>query len=108
MNELALTEADNGKSHTIPSGARVVLRLRENPTTGYQWHLDSDLPPVLSVTADDYSPTAGGGIGSGGVRVLEFRAGTAGIVKLVLSHKRPWEGQDKALSAFTVSIAVTG
>ena len=40
MAAVSLTKANNGQSIEVRQGDEIILRLPENPTTGYGWHID--------------------------------------------------------------------
>jgi inhibitor of cysteine peptidase len=100
-----LGQADEGRNVALRKGDALVIRLPENPTTGFRWAMDrgGDL-----VTADgsDFAPT-GAGVGGGGVRALRFRATVAGQAVLSLKRWRPWEGDASISARFTVVLHVT-
>ncbi len=86
MEPIHLTEADDGRAITVAAGQPLVLRLAENPTTGYRW----EAPAGVGVVGDAYRPGVGGA-GSGGERVFTLSAGaTAQQARFALS--RPWGG----------------
>ncbi|MGO9109867.1 MAG: protease inhibitor I42 family protein [Thermoguttaceae bacterium] len=107
MNDLALSEEDNGQSCSIPLGARIVVRLAENPTTGYCWDLRSVVTPVLEFEHDDYTSTSANGVGGGGTRIFQFVAVTAGTQTILLKLMRRWEDETKAISVFSAIVIVT-
>jgi predicted secreted protein len=75
-------------------GDDVVLRLPENATTGYRWHVES-LQGGLEVAASDYAPPGGPLPGAGGTRELRLRPTEAGQGRLELVLRQPW-GEDVA------------
>jgi inhibitor of cysteine peptidase len=79
-----------------------VLRLPENPTTGYRWA--GDPPAFLSLTRDDNAP--GDAPGAAGVRVLEFVAAAPGRGELTLACTRAWDPAAPAMERFNVTIVV--
>ena len=64
---MVLTESDRGRTVELAAGSLVTLRLRENPTTGYRWSMQST--GGLELVGDRYEP--GGAVGAAGVRVVE-------------------------------------
>ncbi|MEU6553778.1 protease inhibitor I42 family protein [Streptomyces sp. NPDC046915] len=75
-------------------GDDIVVRLPENATTGYRWHVES-LDGGLEVVADDYAPPGEILPGAGGTRVLRLRPAEAGEARLELVLQQPW-GDDVA------------
>ena len=87
MEPIQLNEADDGREVTVAAGQRVMVRLPENPTTGYRW----EPPAGVDVVADEYRSTGGTAVGAGGERVFTLAArATSGEVRFALT--RPWGG----------------
>jgi predicted secreted protein len=85
-----LTDADAGAERTVGVGQDLVIRLPENRTTGYRWHLD--LPDDGVVLDDDtFEPDTSGRPGQGGVRTFRLRATKAGTHRLAATRRRSWE-----------------
>jgi inhibitor of cysteine peptidase len=102
MSELNLTQADSGKSFEVHKDDAIVIRLKENPTTGYQWAVEK---------ADDristsFSLPEDAKIGGGGTRVFIFKPKTADTAHIQLKHWREWEGDDSIIERFDVTIVV--
>jgi predicted secreted protein len=72
----------------------VVVRLPENATTGYQWHLVT-VEGGLEVADSDYEPPGRVVPGAGGTRVLRLRPTKVGDGRLELVLRQPW-GDDVA------------
>jgi inhibitor of cysteine peptidase len=85
----------HNSSVTVAPGDRIVIRIPENPTTGYQWSL-RDIPSLLVLERDEFMPPSQPTPGAGGERVVVLRA-PAGIAsgsgEVVLVLQRPWETQ---------------
>ncbi len=106
MSDITLTKADNGKTLTLKPGQTLILRLAENPTTGYRWSIPSLNAQVLQLTDDRFESSSSAAIGGGGQRVLTFQAQQPGQISLSLKSKREWEDQALALESFSVMIQV--
>ena len=92
---MELTESDAGAEHALGVGQHFVVRLTENRTTGYRWHLA--LPEDGVVLEDDtFEPDASGRPGKGGVRTFRLRATKAGTHRLAASQRRSWESGSDA------------
>jgi inhibitor of cysteine peptidase len=87
---LELDEGDVLREHTVRVGDDVVLRLPENPTTGYRWTLSTSADDALSLESDTYVPGEAKP-GTPGVRVFRLRATAPGTVELRLHRRRRWE-----------------
>jgi inhibitor of cysteine peptidase len=103
-----LNEADDGRTVKVVVGAKVFVRLRGNPTTGFRWQLAEKPSDTLELLADEEyasdreKPAA---VGSGGTFTFALRAVKAGSCVLRLAYRRPWEKDKKAAQTFSVTIA---
>ena len=87
---MELTESDAGTEHSVDVGQELVVRLRENPTTGFRWDL-SVPADGLALDDDSYDAEVPGRPGSGGVRTFRLRATVPGTHRLGAALRRPWE-----------------
>ncbi len=69
-------------------GEILVIRLQENPTTGYQWIFC--IIGELTQVSDDFIP-ASDAAGAGGERCLRFVAQYTGIAQIEAVLRRSWE-----------------
>ncbi|MBK7954583.1 MAG: protease inhibitor I42 family protein [Candidatus Accumulibacter sp.] len=87
MEQIQLNEADDNRALTVAPGQQLVLRLPENPTTGYRW----EPPAGVGVVADEYRPSEGTAMGGGGERVFTLATlATTGDLRFKLT--RSWGG----------------
>ena len=111
MAAVSLTKANNGQSIEVRQGDEIILRLPENPTTGYGWHIDR--ADGLSAEMSEYAmgsdqPDPNRRLGKGGAREFRFRAKEPGARRLDLKHWREWEGERSVTERFGVDIAILG
>ena len=106
MPGLNLTQADNGKSFEARQGDLIVIRLDENPTTGYRWAIDKSDDAIIALQSVDYTQTPSTGVGGGGQRTFTFKAIKAGAAKIALKLSREWEGDKSIIDRFTASVQV--
>ncbi|NPV63207.1 MAG: hypothetical protein HPY61_11375 [Methanotrichaceae archaeon] len=66
------------------------IRLRANPTTGYQWYADYDYY-LLSLEAEDFERGSSAALGASGTYVLAFKPLRPGKTTISLVYRRPWE-----------------
>lgn len=71
-------------------GARFVIRLTENPTTGFRWQFEVTDPGIVELLGDDYV-SDGKLAGSGGVRSFSFRGTRPGTTAIRFTLRRAWE-----------------
>lgn len=105
MAELALTREHTGGQFHVRPGDTVIIRLPENPTTGYRWAADPVEGAGIAL-ADSTFDQAGSGIGAAGTRTVTYRAIQAGTAWVRLKQWREWEGEGSVIEHFEVMIAV--
>jgi predicted secreted protein len=85
--------ADNAEQAVeVTTGEEIVVRLEENPTTGYRWIVDELIGQLATVSsefeaADLHRP------GAGGHRAIALRATGSGPAELRVRYARPWGGK---------------
>jgi inhibitor of cysteine peptidase len=98
-----LTRDDSGARRAARLGEHIVIRLPENPTTGYRWAAEVD--PAMFELMDDQYEGAVRPVGGGGERVLTFAALRVGHGQIRLANRRAWEAADP-VDEFTVDLEV--
>ena len=103
---LTLTDADQGASRSAVVGQDVMIRLAENPTTGYRWTLEADPATAVDVLDSPYTP-GGSAPGAAGTREFHLRTKAPGSVRLHLKLLRSWQGGGSAVESreFVLQIA---
>ncbi|MBU1050363.1 protease inhibitor I42 family protein [Candidatus Bipolaricaulota bacterium] len=97
-----LSDRDSNRTISVKLGDIIVLRLDENPTTGYQWEIAAS--GTLDVLGDRMEP--GSAVGGTGMRIFEFQASTAGSHHLQLKQWRRWEGDESIIGRFECTLVV--
>jgi inhibitor of cysteine peptidase len=105
MAEIEIGEDQNGQVISFKNGDVLVIRLPENPTTGFRWNVKEADPSLLKLQSDDFSPAKAGGVGAGGVRLFRFAALGLGEAALALDLARAWEPA-KPRSQFRLRVSV--
>src|SRR5262249_45985894 len=106
VSTIMLMRADNGKTIEICVDDTLVIRLDENPTTGYQWAMEEPNEEVVALQSADYLRSRSAGVGGGGQRVWTLTAKKTGVVILRLKLWRAWEGETSIVERFTVTLHV--
>jgi inhibitor of cysteine peptidase len=104
--ETIISQDDAGKRITAPLGAKILVRLKENPSTGYTWKLTGTEGASVSFQRASFAAKTQAALGSDGVRTLAFLALSNGCTRLQFEHKRSWESDEKALERFEVTVCV--
>jgi inhibitor of cysteine peptidase len=99
-----LTQSDNGKSVQIQVGDRLVIQLKENPTTGYQWTFNQTNQQVLAFQNSEYTSASAVGVGGGGRRIFTFKGQQVGTTELHFNLWREWQGDSSAIERFTTTL----
>jgi inhibitor of cysteine peptidase len=106
---IELSEPEDGSSHSLPIGEELVVRLQENPTTGYRWQFSQSGPGGLEQVEDTFGQASGGEAGApgaGGRRILRFVGKQRGRVRVEARLGRSWEATAAASRTVAYSIDV--
>jgi inhibitor of cysteine peptidase len=106
MSEIVIVQSDRGTEFEAHPGDLIVIRLPENPTTGYRWELDAADDRVIALQDSDYSAASSAGIGGGGTRTFGLEVHRPGTVHVQLRLRREWEPEQAAVDCFEVTIRV--
>jgi inhibitor of cysteine peptidase len=107
--ELAVSQADNGKTLNLGTNKTVAISLPGNATTGYSWAVTKIDGTALEQTGSvQYVPdrARAGMVGSGGTSIATFRAVKPGQSTITLGYARPWETGTPPANSFTVTLVV--
>lgn len=105
---MRITEADNGTNVIINKNDTFLIKLEENPTTGYRWSLDNpDFHTYFKVEYDNYichsdDPAPG----DGGTRIFTIIAIKDGETKIIANYRRPWTLATKPINTLKVSFLI--
>lgn len=100
-----LSENDNGRTVSARVGDTFLLRLPENPSTGYRWTVT--VTPGLCVTSDRHSPSILHRIGAPGTHEWQIRVMQPGDQIISGVYSRPW-APDEPGKTFTLMISAAG
>jgi inhibitor of cysteine peptidase len=98
-----LDDSQNGTRLNLRVGDVVVVRLAENPSTGYRWEIVA--AAGLNLEADDFHLAPAGATGQGGQRALRFKAAAVGLTGIEAVLRRNWEGAAPS-QRFSVAVEV--
>jgi inhibitor of cysteine peptidase len=109
-NHKTITEADNGNTIYVKEGQTFILKLNENPSTGYSWELS--LSKGLGLLSDKYySPESSKNsgklvIGASGYHSWEIKAVDKGSQQINGIYKRSWEPETGEEQTFKLNVVV--
>ena len=102
--------SDLGSRIELAVGETLTVTLESNPTTGFAWVL-ADPEGMLEVTSHEYVMDPAGQDppppGTGGVEVWTFKALAKGETALSMEYSRPWDGGEKAVQTFQLTVVVS-
>jgi predicted secreted protein len=99
-----ITEADNGKTITLLTGAQLKVELGGSGVTGYNWDVETYDKGVLELVSHDTYPVSEQ-IGAPSIDLYTFRA-LAGAMTLTFGFHHPWEGMEQSVKHFSVLVEV--
>ena len=90
---LVVTESDNGKPISLASNGEFLLHLVSNPTTGFRWQWQPELPAAISCKELPFasSNSDSGIVGAPGEQQWLCRVAAAGSYTIALDYRRSWE-----------------
>lgn len=108
---LQINESSNGHEIMLPVGQMLEICLRENPTTGFRWSLESKGEPACVFAKDFFESVADLSAradtpGRGGNHHWQFQTAQVGLGIIELSYHRPWEKEKAPVQTFTVLVRV--
>ena len=103
---LTIDQSFDGASVNLSVGQVLELRLPENPTTGFVWNFESKGDPGCAVI-DNRFVASGVRPGSGGEHTWHIRGLKAGVCRISLVYRRPWEVAALPAHKFQITIDVT-
>lgn len=104
-SEIELSKEDSGKQVTLHPGDGVTIRLRTNPTTGYDWIIDHLDPSILLEETHSYQVMTDT-MGSPSDLVLHYKTVGCGTTRITLHYKRRWEKDILPIDTFTLDLEV--
>ena len=93
---ITITAGDANRSIHLRVGQELILKLENNPSTGFSWILDDGKHPGLISLGKPTFTDRASMLGAGGVQSWTFRAAERGLQILKLEYRRPWEHKPPA------------
>jgi len=108
--QIDLDASYDGKEIEVAVGELIVVTFESNPATGFIWQLSEPLDEGLLALIDSrYEPGANAGqdmVGAGGSEIWTFKALVTGKTTISLEYSRPWEGGEKAVQTFEITVTI--
>jgi predicted secreted protein len=96
---------ENGATVAVSEGDRLLVRVPEVASAGYQWSVE-ELTGPLELEASELAFGGPATPGAAAERVVALRAAGGGEGRLVLALRRPWEREEPAADRFRVAVTV--
>ncbi|HDQ08168.1 MAG TPA: hypothetical protein ENN44_05240 [Methanoculleus sp.] len=97
-------DTNNGQTIAVGEGATIIVKLPENPSTGYSWNLTET--DGLAVAGDEYIAPETQMPGAGGMHSWTMKPEATGVVTFSAVYIRPWEGEQADDQTYTISFYV--
>ena len=102
-----IDESANGTAVNLEAGQTLIVALKSNPTTGYDWQVDEVDESVVKLVTQEFKPASDPNrLGAPGQTEFQFQAAGAGTTSLRLIYVRSWEEGVEPEDTFQVSITV--
>jgi len=105
-------ESQSGGQIELTVGDTLMVKLVSNASTGFSWQLaDISDQLVLQNTDQEFilpESEATPPPGTPGEEIWTFETIGAGVSTISMEYSRPWEGGEKAVETFTLTVTVTG
>jgi len=101
---IEIDETFDSRQIDVPVGESLVINLKENPTTGYTWHLNGNPEPHLAFEETTFIPADVNQPGQPGIHRWRLKARESGTAKLDFEYKRSWENNSIRHLTFTIQV----
>lgn len=89
------------------TGKIIIIMLRSNRTTGYEWQLANPLNTgVVDLIRSEYVAQPTAVVGSGGTEIWSFRAIGEGDTKIDFKYVRPWEKDNEPAQKISFNVKI--
>ena len=109
ITQVALCETigvTESKNVTVQVGDIIIIKLKENPTTGYSWQMKFTNTDVIEVQENKYIAPNTNLVGAGGERKCLLKALKTGTATIEGEYLRPWEKNIPPVQRFCCKITV--
>ena len=103
---ISIGAGDAGNTITLNQGESLVVTLDGNPTTGYNWLMQTMDPAILKQVGEPVFTPDSNQTGASGKIAMTFQAVKTGQAKLELSYMRSFEKETAPLNTFEVMVVV--
>ncbi len=112
VSAIIVDESQSGGQIELTVGDTLMVKLVSNPSTGFSWQLISISDQLVLQNTDQEFILAESEVtpppGTPGEEIWTFETIGAGVSTISMEYSRPWEGGEKAVETFTLTVTVTG
>ena len=101
-----LTKTDTGKEVRLKTGDMIEIELSGPGATGYSWYLDDVPAGIMLVSQTTQADREKGRVGGPVSYIFRLRADKPGISEIRILYYRPWEGKEKTIDRFSITLLV--
>jgi inhibitor of cysteine peptidase len=96
------------KQVEITEGNTLIVTLYSNMTTGFSWDENAQIADtsILQQMEHQYISPESNSIGAPGLQQWTFKALKAGMTTVHLEYSRPWEGGEKGVWTFDLTVTI--
>ena len=108
VNNITLTEKDNGGRVQVSLGSTITIRLEAIPGTGYSWYIKENNEKVLSPLGEPEFEESTDKKRLGGIehQIFRFKAVSHGANVLTLHYIRKWEKEKPPEKVYHITIEI--
>lgn len=104
---IEISDTAGSSPQALARGDELVVRLPENPTTGFRWQLTSSGAGELALVEERFVPGSGSADpGAGGERLARYVGRTPGEVQIEAVLRREWDPPDASLQRRVFAVVV--
>ena len=101
-----VTDADKGATVQLKAGDVLEVRLKSNPTTGYEWYVHPQSTPLLKPNGQSQTQSTQPGVGRPIVQIFKFATAGKGTGVLLLHYVRSWEAPDPNEEQYNLHVTI--
>ena len=90
----------------VEIGDKIRVKICSNPTTGFEWNYETTVEGVLREEDHDFEEPKEDVPGAAGIEVWTFEAVGKGTTEVRLTYSQPWEGGEKEVWTYTMTVTV--
>lgn len=101
---IVYTGDNNGSTVELATGDTFRIKLNENPSTGYQWTMETT--SGLEIMSDNYLPSTSELLGAGGIHEWDIKTTASGTQQVTGVYSRSWENMTGSEQRFVLTVEV--